>query len=366
MSASGPSGPVPAGFDSWDRLYAEQARLNRAANRLYIPEEPGYAGLVVAPENHEVRLYWKGKPSAAADAAVMAARRDAPVRVLPAAYSEKELLAEADRWITSGENVTLAAPKADGSGVSIGVSAPATAGTPRVAGGSSVPITFEYNSNQRQTYDRQNDSPLHYAGGWFGCSLGFAIRDNSTGRDGFLTAGHCIVTGTDIYDGGGDYLGKAKYDVGNKDTGTIEAGSAARMFTGPYNSSTSRPVGWAQKSYAGNWVNSSGAVTGELGGVKILDTTVTIITPTNGTIYNLVRGEHWNKACANTYGNSGGPVFAYPGGANQRVIAYGIVSAAGGRETYCPGLAPNNKGFSQVLYVDVTRLPALPISLKFS
>jgi hypothetical protein len=321
----------------------------------------------VAPENHEVRLYWKGQVPAAVTASTATARADAPVRVLPAAFTEKELLAEADRWMKSGKGVTSAAPSPEGNGVRIGVATSASEGAPSLAGArSAVPVAVECSSTATPTYNRQDDTPAYYSGGSIRhCSLGFAITDDYSGASGFLTAGHCGKPGGAIYDGGDDFLGTFRDDLVSRDLGTISASSSARMFTGSYDSSTSRAVGSRQRSYVGNWVSSSGASTGEIGGVQVKSTKVSANYPGIGIIYPLVRGDHWNDGCAAAPGNSGGPVFAYPGGGDQRVVAKGIASAQTGYYAGCPGLSPNTGG-SGLLWVDIMDLAPLPVHLKYS
>ncbi|MEV4374827.1 hypothetical protein AB0J71_47810 [Nonomuraea sp. NPDC049637] len=122
---TGPRGQVPGGFADWNALFSEQTRLNGVADRILARAETadGYGGIIVAPENHEVRLYWKGSMPSAVQSLIDEGRLTAPVSVLPAAHSYAELLAEADKWSESGQ-VTGAAPQPDGSGVQISVAGP--------------------------------------------------------------------------------------------------------------------------------------------------------------------------------------------------------------------------------------------------
>jgi hypothetical protein len=364
---SGPAGKVPAGFESWDALYTEQARLNKVADQLYLPAVEGYAGLVVAPESHEVRLYWKGRVPAAVASKAAAARTDVPVKVLSAAFSEKELAAEAGRWMKSGKDVTSAGPAADGSGVRIGIAGPRSAVTPSLPGvRSAVPVTVEYDSRPTPTYNRQDDTPAYFSGGSIGhCSLGFGITDNASGKPGFLTAAHCGSKGGAIYDGGDDFIGTFFDDLTSRDLGTIAGKSSASMFTGPFDSAASRRVGYRQRSYVGNWVSTSGAVTGELGGIQVTSAKMSVFYPGIGTVSPVVQGNQVNNGCAAAPGNSGGPVFAYAGGGDDRVVAKGIISAQTGFAVGCPGLSPNS-GATSVLWVDIMDIAPLPVTLKFS
>src|SRR4051794_29823944 len=118
--AGPPASTVPGGFASRHDLYAYQDRLDMAAQRIAAVDGHDTASIVANPADHRLRVYWPGEGPAPVRA--LAARLDVPVTFLPAAYSHRELVAEAQRLATSGQ-VIQAAPEADGRGLAVTVAA---------------------------------------------------------------------------------------------------------------------------------------------------------------------------------------------------------------------------------------------------
>src|SRR2546430_157636 len=102
------AGAAPGGFASWADLMKMQNRLNAAAERIVAASATGYAGIVAAPENRELRVYWKGAPPAAAAGLIQQLRRGVAIRVPPATYSQRELLGEAAPLITGPRGSAVA------------------------------------------------------------------------------------------------------------------------------------------------------------------------------------------------------------------------------------------------------------------
>ncbi|WP_336216236.1 S1 family peptidase [Nonomuraea sp. LPB2021202275-12-8] len=343
-----PRDAVPAGFGSWSALFAEQTRLNAVADRILATAETadGYGGIIVAPENHEVRLYWRGEVPPAVQARIEEGRQIAPVRVSPAAHTQAQLLAEADRWAEAGQ-VTGAAPEPDGSGVELSVAGDDT--TPdqlQRPNGTSAPITLERGNQFTPAYNRQNDVPSYYAGGRIlnktagnGCSSGFAVYDKY-GTPGFLTAAHCGNLGSEFYDGGGTHdvanrMGNLSWRISNRDAAIVLANATANVFDGGSASSTSNKVVQLWKAYVGNYVCNSGATMGEICLIQVTKIGYSG-TYTNGQyVKHMVRAKHVNGACAGAQGDSGGPVFSYTNYYDE-VAAQGIFSAFS-KSTYCGG-----------------------------
>ncbi|MEU7974931.1 hypothetical protein AB0B48_23115, partial [Micromonospora sp. NPDC049089] len=92
------STPVPGGFASWSELLRVQQRMNNAAaqitNAAQRSVNSGFAGIVADPTTRHLQVYWKGEPPANL---VANARATVATQVLPAAYSQRELMAAADR-----------------------------------------------------------------------------------------------------------------------------------------------------------------------------------------------------------------------------------------------------------------------------
>ncbi|MGV9779613.1 hypothetical protein, partial [Streptosporangium sp. NPDC003464] len=141
-----PAGRVPGGFASWKDLLATQEKLVKAADRVTAAvrtqDGTGFAGIIAAPENRELRVYWKGDIPERVSALVGRLRRDVPVSVLPAAHSARELESETDRLVrASGGAITSIAPNADGSGLT--VSGADYGLTRSKVADSAVPVTVE-------------------------------------------------------------------------------------------------------------------------------------------------------------------------------------------------------------------------------
>ncbi|MED7923868.1 hypothetical protein SMD20_06480 [Nonomuraea sp. LP-02] len=347
---TGPREPVPGGFAGWAELFAEQARLNAAADRVLDSAEnaEGYAGMIVAPENHEVRVYWHGEVPPDVRSALEEGRLRAPVRVLPAAYSQARLLAEAAEWTESGQ-VTGAAPAPDGSGVRLSVAAEdVTPGALLRPSGASAPITVEGGEEMSPAWDRRDDVPSYYAGGrtrnaasGAGCTSGFAVYDKN-GSPGFLTAAHCGKLWDTFYDGGGtgdpaNRMGQYSWYVTKRDAAIVLADATANAFNGSPSSASNAQVVALWKAHVGNFVCNSGASLGQVCLIRVTEVGWSG-TYTNGQqVKHMVRAKHVSGGCAVAAGDSGGPIFSYPGAAWWQVAAQGIVSAWG-KQVYCGGL----------------------------
>ncbi|GAA1506838.1 hypothetical protein GCM10009677_44200 [Sphaerisporangium rubeum] len=345
---TGPRDPVPGGFADWRALFTEQARLNGVADRLLAVSEDaeGYAGIVADPENHEVRLYWRGTVPRAVQDVVTEGRLAAPVAVLPAAHSRAQLLEEVDRWVSSGQ-VTGAAPLADGSGLRLSVSGQDTEpGELHRPSGATAPITLENGETFEPAYSRLDDVPSYYAGGrtrnlttGAGCTSGFAVWDRYDNR-AFLTAAHCGELGNLFYDGGGftpaNYMGPVSERISYRDAAVVRADATADMFDGGPTSSSSNRVVALWKAHVGNFVCNSGSRRGEYCLIKVTETAWSG-TYTNGQyVKHMVRAKSVEGGCAVAHGDSGGPVFSYTNWFDE-VAAQGITSAVGS-PVYCGGL----------------------------
>ncbi|MCA2224442.1 S1 family peptidase [Nonomuraea aurantiaca] len=362
--ATGPRGAVPGGFADWKALFSEQTRLNGVADRLTESAEnaDGYGGIIVAPENHEVRLYWRGTVPPAVQTTIDQGRQTAPVTVLPAAYTNAQLLQEADKWAEAGQ-ASGAAPQPDGSGIRLSVTGQDT--DPQQLqrpSGTTAPITLEKGEEFSPAYSRQDDVPSYYAGGrtWnqqsgAGCSSGFAVYDKY-GTPGFLTAAHCGNVWDQFYDGGGispaNHMGQLSWRVAKRDAAIVLADATANVFDGSSTASTSNKVVALWKAHVGNFVCNSGATLGENCLIKVTETGWSG-TYTNGQyVKHMVRAKSVGGGCAVAHGDSGGPVYSYTNWFDE-VAAQGITSAVS-KKVYC-GAADGGSViiFSRVWDVDL-------------
>ncbi|MET7549702.1 S1 family peptidase [Streptomyces sp. NPDC005500] len=354
---------LPAGFASWESLFDEQIRLNDIADRIVKAGLEGYAGMVVDPTNHDVRLYWKGTLPNKVAAAVEEGRKLAPVKVLSAPYTDAELRAEAQRWLDSGR-ATDAYPKEDGSGVVVGVSTAASGGPPVLPGGSRATFTVKYGQEKfvpavgepagtekittpaaSPPWWRWNDTSPYWGGAMYEvvggptCTTGFSVID-SEGDPGMLTAAHCGQVNQQVHT-----LADSSYNYGQfygtwayQDVALIWVykNVSGHVYVGPYYSDWSRAIAGASSNYTGNYVCPSGAKSGEHCAVKVY-----YVSPSDVTVRasRVKSGE-----CAISKGDSGGPVISQNSGP---AWGMGIISAGSGTVTCSEN---GVKGYHDMVY----------------
>lgn len=360
--------PVPGGFASWAELLGTQERMNAAADRIEAAARAnprsGYAGVVADPLNRELRVYWKGRAPANLTAF---ARGAVPVRLLPAAHSERELTAAAARlWAAADEAVTLVGPRADGSGLRVG-----TAG--RMIPASSyagVPVTLD-TSVRPMAATRLNDAAPWTGGArWVnatrnrGCSTGFAVRQSNANR--MLSAAHCGTTGQIANDGAGDRIGAIGTDVNANDVLVINANSQGRVYnntvnsTGGVASEFTNPVVGTQTNRVGNIVCTSGSFSGTRCDLQIVainlcfDMTHDIEGTTR--VCGQVEANHRFGGNAAGGGDSGGAVLVANSANTTQVFARGTATAIDSdRPVSCTGYVTTNRDCSSaVYYEDIT------------
>ncbi|MEV0398226.1 hypothetical protein [Polymorphospora rubra] len=357
-TGAGPTGAVPGGFATWSELIEVQTRLNAAADKVEAAKNTGFAGIVAAPENRELRVYWKGDAGTSVRSLVADLNRDVPVRLLPARFSEAEL-ASAARGLTSVPNVVNAIPKVDGSGIQLTVSGgdSARAGAARAVRDSTVPVTVVAGEKPVATYNRQADVPLYVGGSRFRspigeCTTGFAIFLGS--NSAMLTAGHCGENGQSAYTGAGVWLGSIHSKNTCQDTMIISAYSAGRIYTGDPYSGNRVAVGGAASNRVGNWITTSGATSGERNSVQV--TATGLLTTVDGIpcgmVGPLIQARHTGGQCAVAPGDSGGPVIAYR--TDGKVNALGTITAGSDPvpDSACPGTI-HTPGYNYVYYAPI-------------
>ena len=332
--------PVPAGFASWTDLLRVQEKMNAAADRIVTTAhkgatDSGFAGVVAAPENQELRVYWKGQ----APASVTDSARDVRVRVLPAAYSERELQAAAARLLATNA-FTSVGPNTDGSGLTVGVAATNALAAPNVTA-AGVPVTVQTGVAPRAA-TRWNDSPPWWGGGAYrnanlgsGCSTGFAVFHGGVAR--MLSAGHCGDVGQFTTDPTGEGIGTIISDSNFWDTLIINGSSGGRVFNNdPALNEFSNPVIGAVNTFAGNWVCTSGAYSGTRCSIQVRATGLCI--NIGYTVCGQVQAEQVQFTDAVGQGDSGGPVEVVNPADTTQVYAAGTNTAIdGGTQTACAG-----------------------------
>ncbi|MFC7385922.1 chymotrypsin family serine protease [Sphaerisporangium rhizosphaerae] len=354
-----PAGAVPGGFASWKDLLATQEKLVKAADRITAAVKAqggaGFAGIVAAPENHELRVYWKGNAPRHIGNLVGQVRREVPVSVLPAAYSARELEREMNRLVRrSPDAITAIAPNVDGSGLTVsGVDSGLTRS--KVAD-SAVPVTVEAGVKPTLA-TRWDDSPPWWGGGAWrnantggGCSTGFAVTYGGTSR--MLSAGHCGDAGQTATDPTGQVIGSISPDNNGLDVLLINGTSAGRVFNNNVGSTSpefSNPVIGTTSSYVGLWVCTSGAYSGTNCSIQVQQVGVTI--NVGYLITGTVRAEQSAHTNAVGQGDSGGSVEVVNPSNTLQVYAAGVNTAIDGSTAVaCTGYVTSGRTCAWRMY----------------
>lgn len=355
---------VPGGFASWADLLRIQHRMNTAAERIIRAvqrgENSGFAGIIADPTNRELRVYWKGEAPAAL---ITTTRGIVPTRVLPAAHSQRELLAVAARLRAKvGDKITTVGPRADGAGLLVGTQN-GLRGAAKLAG---VPVTVQTGVAAAPATRWDDTAPWWGGAAWRnataggGCSTGFAVYHGGVQR--MLSAGHCADVNQIATDPTGQVIGPVVAANTFTDTLIIAGYSAGRVFNnsidafGGVVSEFSNPVigGWA--SQVGNWVCTSGAYSGTRCGIQVVARDLCINVRGIGIICGQVQAENVARTNAAGEGDSGGPVeFVNPYNLTQ-VYATGTNTAIDTVNTSvpCTGYVPTGRVCAwRVYYEDI-------------
>ncbi|MGC4862457.1 hypothetical protein [Micromonospora sp. DT68] len=310
------STPVPGGFASWTELLRLQQRMNTAAARITNAAQrsasSGFAGVVADPTTRQLQVYWKGEPPANL---VATARATVATRVLPAPYSQRELVAAAARLrAAAGDRITTVGPRADGAGLLVGTQ-DGLLGATSLAG---VPVTVQTGVAAAPATRWDDTAPWWGGAAWRntatggGCSTGFGVFQGGVAR--MLSAAHCANLNVVAADPTGQTIGV----VGTRNTGTdtllIAGSSGGRVFNNSTNaaggvvSEFSNQVIGAQASQVGNFVCTSGAYSGTRCSIQVKARNLCINVRNFGTVCGQVQAESTTRTNAVGQGDSGGPV----------------------------------------------------------
>ncbi|MCG5220463.1 S1 family peptidase [Streptosporangium sp. KLBMP 9127] len=351
---------IPGGFASWKDLLATQEKLVKAADRVTAAvrtqDDTGFAGIVAAPENRELRVYWKGDTPERISALIGQLRGDVPVSVLPAAYSARELESEMNRLArTSGDAITSIAPNADGSGLT--VSGADYGLTRSKVADSAVPVTVE--AGVTPTPASRWDDAVPWLGGaaWRnagtgrGCSTGFAVT--AGGTSWMLSAYHCGGVGQTATDPTGQVIGPITHASASRDVMLIRAGTAGRVYNnnpGTISPEFTNPVVGTSASYVGMWLCTSGAYSGTICLCQVKMTNVTIYLA-ESVLYGMVLLENSTRKNVAGQGDSGGPVETPEPSSTTQQHAVGVISLIDtGAQVPCTGYVISGRICSWRLY----------------
>lgn len=355
-------------------VQAEEAKLNAHDEALMRRQEPlivaadhltakagqaqrdGLGGIMLAVEQDEVHIYWKGTMPKAVKDEIEHQKAKVKIRVLPAQYTQSELKKEADAILNDAAaygNVHSIAPRPDGSGLEVRLPQ-AKDDSKRAVKAFRLPTQI-IEEPQPVPHSRRDDSPYFAAGAQISkdasgrCSSGFgAWRDRVTGgrewRELFmLSAEHCGSAAGTSYFSEGAYsdseprIGWVQLAARDLDAMAIRtARPSGRMYYGTVGYYEAfHSIKGVRSNYPGMYVCTSGAATGTICDIKVRATGFTLTYPDGQRVTNVVSAAHRVDSQASTgRGNSGGPVVTYVGAGAHGV---GLISGGSGTNlTDCP------------------------------
>ncbi|MEU7751947.1 hypothetical protein AB0B57_15260 [Micromonospora sp. NPDC049101] len=347
------STPVPGGFTSWSELLRLQERMNTAAARITKVAErsanSGFAGIVADPTTRQLQVYWKGEPPAHL---VATTRATVATKVLPAPYSQRELVAAADRLLAKvGNQITTVGPRADGAGLLVGTQ-DGLLGATALAG---VPVTVQTGVAAAPA-TRWDDSPPWWGGAAWrntatggGCSTGFGVYQGGVTR--VLSAAHCANLNVLATDPTGQTIGTVGTRNVSTDTLLLNGSGGGRVFNnstdaaGAVVSEFNNQVIGASASQVGNWVCTSGAYSGTRCSIQVKARNLCINVRNFGTVCGQVQAENTTHTNAVGQGDSGGPVEIVNAANTLQVWATGTNTAIDDTNTSvaCTGYVPTGR-----------------------
>lgn len=358
--------------------------------------EVGFAQTEVDYKNNRLILRWKGDPSKAVQNLVDDGIDGVPVVLQQVRFSRSELVAAIERAFeygraTRGDRfVVKGSPNTDYSGIDIGVNQDGSATSSSkdgsdLAAAAGVPVNVVA-AKPTKLASRQDDYAPWFGGGAIGdydgvtyCSTGFAVK-TASGAGRLLSAGHCVVNDPDpgdefvgwtrnLYDGIHNEImaGGGEWDVEGTGVDSMlitprinnnaSARTSGRVYSGAWNSSSSRKVGAASLQappYLAN-VCTSGAMTGEHCDLTVTDDIVEFSCFGSENLYRTCWGYEATASggsVAAGQGDSGGPSYSIGGSGN--VLARGIidgVSPYASDKANCGSTAETGPYCSSVVYV---------------
>ncbi|MFJ2413712.1 GDSL-type esterase/lipase family protein [Streptomyces brevispora] len=343
-------------------------------------DDKAFAGVVAAPEDKRLIVYWHGALTPAAKAAI--AHSTTPVVVKPATYTAEELSSASARVARRAESADVQLAKVirpqDGSGLRASVvGGEAEAARLRQAVASvGVPVTVTPGGEAQISLAAPSERKTDPSAGGAQmiapvCSTAFTAKYR--GQDVMLTADHCFSPGypDDRYvaaaaDGTGQRLFGTR--VSPKTSGPVVDVAALqprngtvfepRIWTGAAadGASIEQTKAWvtgAQVPQKGNWICNEGSRSGEICNIQITDRSEDYYAwGPDGNGGTVMRHYQWgweakkrvtardSSPVAGRRGDSGGPIVLSSGrdvgGPGPATTAMGIVSASAGAGFTCP------------------------------
>ena len=354
------SGQADAGTGPQPELTKKQEKLVAVAQKL---EEKGkakgsdFAGVSIDPDTQTVNLFRKDKSKGHGLDSVPAGVK---VDVHAAKFSREEMLDAAAQITQDSQTfgqqqhlgIAAVGPSLDGSGVDVAVVATSASDLDKA----SKALHGKYGAivgDVTLSKDKTSDSDLFFTGfrfndyaPWYGgdriansslsCSTGFAATYN--GLPAMLTAAHCGGVGTSFWNGptasnGWNFMGNITYSNSSTDVASIQVSSYSNYInvgSNPQAPSQLLISGW-QSPVVGQYLCQSGSFSGEVCGLRVVDTNQYVCTSWflwwctgyQGPIADVINSAG-PGAYAAGHGDSGGPVYLRMGSYG---IAEGLVHA---------------------------------------
>jgi len=291
-----------------------------------------YSGLSIDAGTGVVRLYLTDP--ARADGFLRGLANGHLVEVRASRYPARALEAARERLYASAASLPFAvhswAVPADGSGLQLGVSDPATAArslTSATASGRSALDTAGVHIGLTAAAPngggtRADDPPPIYggslaniynsSGGLKGsCTSGIPARERLGTRRFSIFSAHCAVVGDTVKSGAGRYWGRVTNRSPQYDAALIEVGNLPYIWDGPNTNSFLQRLHNTSSSWNGDWVCHDGYVSGVVCSIKVVNDNVSWTIPQlPGVLITGVEGTQTTGLRAMRCGDSGGVVFA--------------------------------------------------------
>ncbi len=381
------SGQADAGTGPQAELTKKQEKLISVAQKL---EEKGkakgsdFAGVSIDPDTQTVDLFRKDKSKGHGLDSVPAGVK---VDVHAAKFSRAEMLDASDQITRDAQQlgeqqigIEAIGPSLDGSGIDVTVFATGAADLDRASKalkGKYGAIVADVHAADKKTSKsdqffagfRFNDYAPWYGGdristSSLSCTTGFAATYN--GLPAMLTASHCGGVGTGFWNGltssnSWNFMGNVTYSNSGTDVASIQVSSYSNYINVGSNPQAPTQLlisGW-QSPVVGQYLCQSGSFTGEVCGLRVVDTNqyvcqswfLWVCTSYQGPIADVINYLGSGSYSAG-HGDSGGPVYLRMGSYG---IAEGLVHAVlspnaaaaypayGGDTMWCP----SPEGWSQ-------------------
>jgi hypothetical protein len=352
-----------------EKIDAVAERIEKAARDT---PTSGLGGIVVDAKAKRLDLAWHGTVPAAIDREAAAARRAGiDVRISAAAHTRSALRREADRIAdqhmkTTDSVVRSVGPKADGSGLTVGVTA-----APRRSVADSAPsvtssVPLEFTATTPEKTDRYYDSDPYWGGSLLlnyasssshhedyrsMCTSGFGVTGLNGAATYIMFANHCGAgnwrTGFVGTSDGTIYQNQLGNTISTRDalrdTQLIltSQGAGAGVYTGPSwldSGQQGRSVKGSAANNVGDYVCTEGSFSGTLCNIRVAQVGMVVNITDYGRTQDMVRANTNNATRQATSGNgdSGGPVVSITTGG---VLARGTISAMNtNAQVPCPGV----------------------------